>query len=66
MVLYITYKGFAMSYLLSFLKSPFGFIFNLLATISCYIWLPRFLNRFICFGCETFCINDGIQDDVMF
>jgi hypothetical protein len=55
-----------MQYLISFLKSPLGFIFNLLATITVYINVPNFVDKFICKGCQSFCINDGIQDDCMF
>ena len=55
-----------MKYLISFIKAPIGFIFNLLATITVYIYSPKVLDKFLCWGCETFCINDGIQDDMMF
>ena len=55
-----------MRHLLSFMKSPLGYAFNLLATISCYVRVPALVTLWICRGCECFCINDGIQDDMLF
>ena len=55
-----------MQYLISFLKSPLGFIFNFFATLSVHLGFPECSNKFLCWGCETFCINDGIQDDMLF
>ena len=45
---------------LSFIKAPLGYIFNFLAHFDCIS------GRFVCWGCETFCISDGIQDDSWF
>jgi len=56
-----------MKYLISFLKSPLGFVFNFLATLSVYlIYVPKTVDKLIILGCETFCLKDGIQDDMMF
>ena len=42
-------------HLTSFIKSPIGYVFNFIAHFNG--------SRFVCWGCETFCLNDGIQDD---
>jgi hypothetical protein len=47
-------------HLISFIKAPVGYIFNFLAHFD-------FLSgRFVCWGCETFCLQDGVQDDCWF
>jgi len=43
---------------LSFIKAPIGYLFNLVAHFNG--------SRFVCWGCETFCLQDGIQDDSWF
>jgi hypothetical protein len=43
---------------LSFVKAPVGYLFNFAAHFVGW--------RFICWGCETFCLRDGIQDDTWF
>ena len=44
----------------SFIKAPIGYLFNFVAHFD-------FLSgRFVCWGCETFCLRDGIQDDCWF
>lgn len=53
-------------HLLSFLRSPIGYIANLLATLTLYIPVPDLLDRWVCQMCETFCIADGVQDDPLF
>jgi len=50
---------------ISFLKSPIGYLANLIATLDCYIWVPV-PTDVQCWLCETFAIKDGIQDDCMF
>jgi hypothetical protein len=48
------------AHLFSFIKAPIGYLFNFVAHFD-------FLSgRFICWGCETFCLRDGIQDDCWF
>jgi hypothetical protein len=48
------------SHLSSFIKAPIGYLFNFVAHFD-------FLSgRFVCWGCETFCLRDGIQDDCWF
>ena len=42
-------------HLTSFIKSPIGYAFNFIAHFNG--------SRFVCWGCETFCLNDGVQDD---
>ena len=47
-------------HLVSFLKSPIGYAFNFIAHFD-------FLSgRFVCWGCEAFCLRDGVQDEVWF
>lgn len=60
-----------MRHLVSFLKSPIGYMSNLFATLWCYV--PGSDSKYmagvdypICFMCETFCLKDGIQDDMLF
>jgi hypothetical protein len=46
------------AHIISFVKSPVGYLFNLLAHFNG--------SRFVCWGCETFCLHDGVQDDCWF
>lgn len=46
------------SHILSFIKSPIGYAFNFVAHFNG--------SRFVCWGCETFCLRDGVQDDCWF
>lgn len=46
------------AHLLSFVKAPVGYLFNLVAHFGG--------GRFVCWGCETFCLRDGVQDEVWF
>lgn len=62
-----------MSHLLSFVRSPIGYILNLLATIMVYAErLPLVGGVFVVAGewitgpCEALCARDGIQDDMLF
>jgi len=50
----------------SILRSPIGYILNLIATINQYIPAPKSMENWLCAGCETFCLNDGVQDDPLF
>jgi hypothetical protein len=43
---------------LSFIKAPIGYLFNFVAHFNG--------SQFVCWGCETFCLQDGIQDDCWF
>jgi hypothetical protein len=46
------------SHILSFIKSPIGYLCNFAA---------HFVEgRAICWACETFCLRDGVQDDMWF
>lgn len=47
-------------HLISFIKAPLGYIFNFLAHFD------LLSGRFVCWGCETFCLQDGVQDDCWF
>lgn len=53
-------------HVISFLRSPLGYIFNLLASLAG--WLPtkvdQALTGWLAPLCEVFCIRDGVQDDV--
>ena len=55
----------------SFVRAPLGYIANFVASATyripginhpCMAWI----DYPICWACETFCINDGIQDDPLF
>jgi hypothetical protein len=46
------------AHVLSFVKAPVGYVFNLVAHFGG--------GRFVCWGCETFCLRDGVQDEVWF
>ena len=48
------------AHILSFVKAPIGYLFNFVAHFDCLS------GRFVCWGCETFCLRDGIQDDCWF
>lgn len=61
------------AHIVSFLRAPLGYLSNLFAT--CWVHVEEALGRPswlmwmdypICFMCETFCIEDGIQDDMLF
>lgn len=45
-------------HIVSFLKSPLGYAFNFLAHFN--------HSRIIANCCETFCLRDGVQDEVWF
>lgn len=56
-------------HLISFAKSPIGYLANLLATLATK--LPRkvedrFFGEWLCGICEAFCVKDGVQDDPLF
>lgn len=63
-----------MRHLLSLLRSPLGYVANLIATCHGYVcdwpgmaWLDADpITRTLCAACETFCARDGVQDDVLF
>ena len=52
------------NHLFSFIKCPIGYVFNFLAHFS--YMDKEFPCRFVCWGCETFCLKDGIQDECWF
>lgn len=45
-------------HILSFLKSPIGYIFNFIAHFNG--------SAFVANCCEAFCLHDGVQDEVWF
>jgi hypothetical protein len=47
---------------ISFIKCPIGYAFNFVAHFE----YPQSLTRFVCWGCETFCLQDGVQDNAWF
>lgn len=56
-------------HMLSFLRSPVGYIAKLLATVGTK--LPTVIEtalfgQWLCTACEVFCLQDGIQDDCLF
>lgn len=62
-----------MRYLVSFIRSPLGFMLNLLATVLCHVekvpglkkpmmWCGDQLSK----ACEVICLRDGVQDDMLF
>ena len=51
---------------MSFLRSPIGYIANFLATVTCYVPVPRIAEEGIYRLCEAFCVKDGVQDDPLF
>lgn len=55
-------------HLLSFLRSPIGYVVNFLATVLCHgpTWLDVALERPVVWACETFCASDGVQNDMLF
>lgn len=56
-------------HLISFLKSPIGYIANFIATLTQYVpeWVNCwFFDWWIIPVCEICCLKDGIQDDPMF
>lgn len=58
-----------LAYLLSFIRAPIGFIVNLIATIM--VHMPPMLqspvvDQVVIVLCEVFCVQDGVQDDVLF
>lgn len=53
-------------HILSFVKSPLGYVANFVATASCYLPVPAIVERAIAASCETLCLRDGVQDDMMF
>jgi hypothetical protein len=55
-----------MRHLVSFLRSPLGYIVNLVATITAHTGAPACADRWICAACETLCLRDGVQDDMLF
>lgn len=55
-----------MRHLVSFLRSPVGYIANLLATITSYTGLPAMLDKALCKLCDAFCVPDGVQNDPLF
>lgn len=55
-----------MRHVVSFLRSPLGYIVNLLATVTQYTGWPRVLDGPLCAACEAFCARDGVQDSPLF
>jgi len=55
-----------MRHLISFLRSPVGYIANLLATLTVYTGSPAWIDRPLCKLCDTFCVPDGVQNDPLF
>ena len=55
-----------MRYVVSFLKSPLGFLVNVVCTLTYRLPVPAWIDRPMCAAVEMFCLKDGIQDDVMF
>jgi hypothetical protein len=63
-----------MRHLASFLRAPIGYVVGFIATCLAHVdHLPglRWLHgdaasTVICGACETFCIRDGVQDDMYF
>ena len=60
-------------HVLSFIRSPLGYLFNLLATLAVYAgmvpglgWVDRHVGAWLTGPCERFCARDGIQDDMLF
>ena len=55
-------------HLLSFLRSPLGYLANFVATVTahCGPTVEDFTARPIIWACETFCVPDGVQDDMLF
>jgi hypothetical protein len=55
-------------HLLSFLRSPLGYVANFLATVTvhCGETVERVTARPIIWACETFAVRDGVQDDMLF
>ena len=52
-------------HLLSFLRSPIGYMANFVGTATAAFGLDRWswLESLCCWLCNNFCLNDGIQDD---
>lgn len=55
----------------SFIRAPLGYVANLVASITYRIPginhpMLHWVDYPICWACDTFCINDGIQDDPLF
>ena len=55
-------------HLLSFLRSPIGYVLNLIATVSQYApVIDRIIpDHVMARLCETFCAKDDVQSDVLF
>jgi hypothetical protein len=55
-------------HLLSFVRSPLGYVVNLLATLDAHVPgdRPVWYDSAFSAACEALCLRDGIQDDVMF
>lgn len=53
-------------HLKSILRSPVGYAANFLATVTCYVPVPSFVECGIARLCEEFCIADGVQNDPLF
>lgn len=64
-------QGEAMRHFVSFLRSPLGYVCNLLATVFVHaekLHEPafRWVGDKLAPACETFCLRDGVQDDMLF
>ena len=62
-----------MRYLVSFIRSPLGFMLNLLATVLCHMEKVPGLKKpmmwcgdQLSWACEVICLRDGVQDDMLF
>ena len=62
-----------MRHLISFTRSPLGYILNLAASVAAHAErLPGVGRVFVVLGgwlaapCETLCARDGVQDDMLF
>jgi len=55
-------------HLVSFAKSPLGYLANFVATVTVYCGktVEDFTARPVCWACETFTIRDGVQDAPLF
>ena len=54
-----------MKHIISFFRSPVGYLFNFAATVNQYLPMPG-ADRFLSWGCENFCAYDDVQQDPLF
>lgn len=60
-------------HLLSFLRSPLGYVLNVLAILTVklaetpgFAWVDWTFERTLLPACDVLCLRDGIQDEVWF